>query len=93
MKQPTIIKLRIFMTSVALFLLQLIVNAQDKVEIDTQEVSSWFQRNWPLIGGLILILLLMVILGRRSKRKFHSTTVVNDSLGNVKKTTTTEVKS
>jgi NADH:ubiquinone oxidoreductase subunit 6 (subunit J) len=93
MKQPTIIKLRVFMTSVALFLLQLIVNAQDKVEIDTHEVSSWFQRNWTLVAGLILILLLMVIMGRRSKRRGKSTTVISDNLGNVKKVTTTEVKS
>ena len=92
MKHP-IIKLRLVMTSIALFLLQVIVNAQDKVEIDTHEVSSWFERNWPLFAGGVLILLLMVIMGRRSKRRFISTTKVNDSFGNAKKVTTTEVKS
>jgi len=81
------------MTSAALFLLQLIVNAQDKVEIDTREVSSWFERNWPLVAGGVLLILLIIIFGRRSNRKFHSTTVVNDSMGNVKKVTRTEVKS
>jgi len=92
MKQP-IIKLRIFMTSAALFLLQLIANAQDKVVIDTQEVSTWFERNWPLVAGGVLLLLLIIIMGRRSKRTFNSTTTVNDSMGNVKKVTRTEVKS
>ena len=92
MKQLNI-KLRIFMTSAALFLLQLIVNAQDKIEIDTHEVSSWFERNWPLVAGGVLILLLLVIMGRRSNRRFISTTKVNDSFGNIKKVTTTEVKS
>jgi len=92
MKQP-MIKLRILMTSAALFLLQLIVNAQDKVVIDTQEVSTWFERNWPLVAGGVLLLLLMIIMGRRSKRRFISTTEVNDNMGNVKKVTRTEVKS
>ena len=87
------IKLRILMTSAALFLLQLIVSAQDKVVIDTQEVSTWFERNWPLVAGGVLLLLLLIIMGRRSKRRFISTTSVNDNLGNVKKVTTTEVKS
>jgi len=92
MKQP-IIKLRLVMTSAALLLLQLIVNAQDKVVIDTNEVSTWFERNWPLVAGGGLLILLLIIFGRRSKRNFHSTTVVNDSLGNVKKVTRTEVRS
>jgi len=92
MKQP-MINLRLIMTSAALFLLQLIVNAQDKVVIDTQEVSTWFERNWPLVAGGVLLLLLMIIMGRRSKRRFISTTSVNDNFGNVKKVTTTEVKS
>lgn len=92
MKQP-MIKLRLAMTSAALFLLQLIVNAQDKVEIDTQKVSSWFERNWPLVVGGVLLIILMIIFGRRSKRSFNSTTVVNDNLGNVKKVTRTEVRS
>jgi len=81
------------MTSAALLLLQLIVNAQDKVVIDTKEVSTWFERNWPLVAGGVLLILLLIIFGRRSKRNFHSTTVVNDSLGNVKKVTRTEVRS
>ena len=81
------------MTSAAVFLLQLIANAQDKVVIETQEVRSWFERNWPLVAGGFLILLLMIVMGRRSKRKFISTTTVNDSVGNVKKITRTEVKS
>ncbi len=92
MKQLNI-KLRIFMTSAALFLLQLIVNAQDKVVIDTKEVSTWFERNWPLVAGGVLLILLIIIFGRRSNRKFHSTTIVNDRMGNVKKVTTTEARS
>jgi len=93
MKQSKMIMLRTFMTSLALFLLQLIVNAQDKIEIETKEVSSWFERNWPLAAAIVLLVILMIIFGRRSKRRFNSTTVVNDSLGNEKKVTTTEVES
>ena len=93
MKQATTSKLRIIMTSVSLFFLQLVARAQDKIEIDTQEVSSWFQRNWPLVAGGVLLIVLAIIFGRRTKPRSKTTTVVNDRMGNVKKVTTTEVNS
>ena len=92
MKQP-LIKLRLAMTSAALFFLQIITNAQDKIDVETREVSSWFERNWPLVAGIALVVILMIIFGRRSKRRFSSTRVVKDTLGNEKKVTTTDVES
>jgi hypothetical protein len=87
--------LMLLMTSIA-------ARAQDKVEIDTQEVKSWFETNWIWVVAGIVLLLLIVLVSRRSsppgnrttisggERK--TTTVVKDAQGNVQSVTTTEEK-
>ena len=70
--------------------------AQDKVEIDTHEVKTWFERNWMwVVGALILIILIAAVSRNRhtntiagGKRK--TTTVIEDAAGNTKSVTTTE---
>ena len=86
--------LMLLMTSIA-------AQAQNKVEIDTQEVKSWFETNWIWVVAGIVLLLLIVLVSRRSnpnnsriisggERK--TTTVIKDAQGNVQSVTTTEEK-
>lgn len=82
---------------VGLFILLLngmVIQAQDKIEIDTEEVGSWFERNWMWVAAGVLLLLLIVLLGRgRNASRGNSrrtTTVVKDAQGNTKSVTTTE---
>ncbi|HTE25011.1 hypothetical protein [Flavitalea sp.] len=66
--------------------------AQESVEINGQDVGSWFERNWMWITGAVLLLLLIVLFSTRSRRTRKTTTVVKDTYGNVKSVTTTEEK-
>ena len=72
-------------------MLPMVIFAQEQVQINEQEVSSWFGRNWMWIaGGAILLLLIFLFSGNSSRRK--TTTVIKDDNGNVKEVTTTEVR-
>ena len=80
-----------------LFLFMLIgiaAHSQEKIEIDTKEVGSWFERNWMWVAAGVLLLLLIVLLGRsRNSSRGESrrtTTVIRDAQGNTKSVTTTE---
>lgn len=68
--------------------------AQEKIEIDTEEVGSWFERNWMWVAAGVLLLLFIVVLGRsRNNSRGDSrrtTTVIRDAQGNTKSVTTTE---
>lgn len=79
--------------SVFIFMLiGMAIQAQDKIEIDTEEVGSWFERNWMWVAGGILLLLLIMIVSRsrgKSDRR-RTTTVIKDAQGNTKSVTTTE---
>lgn len=66
--------------------------AQESVEINSQEIGSWFERNWMWVAGAVLLLLLIALFSGRSKRTRKTTTVVKDTYGNVKSVTTTEEK-
>jgi hypothetical protein len=67
--------------------------AQENVEINGQDVGSWFQRNWMWVtGGVVLLLLILLLSSRSSSRARKTTTVIKDSYGNVKSVTTTEEK-
>ncbi len=67
---------------------------QEKIEIDTGEVGSWFERNWMWVAAGVLLLLLLVVLGRSRNGSRgdirRTTTVVKDAQGNTKSVTTTE---
>jgi hypothetical protein len=83
------------LTGLLLFMLiGIIAQAQEKIEIDTKEVGSWFERNWMWVAAGVLLLLLIVLLGRsrngsRGETR-RTTTVVRDAQGNTKSVTTTE---
>lgn len=66
--------------------------SQQSVEINSEEVGSWFERNWMWVAGAGILLLILAFAGRGSSRKRTTTTVIKDDLGNVKSVTTTEVK-
>ncbi len=83
------------MTGLLLFMLiGVAAQAQEKIEIDTKEVGSWFERNWMWVAAGVLLLLLIALLGRsRNGSKGESrrtTTVIRDAQGNTKSVTTTE---
>jgi hypothetical protein len=67
------------------------VLAQDKVEVNGHDVGSWFNRHWVWIAGTIVLLVIILLIGTSgSTKKSKSTTIVKDSMGNVKSVTTTE---
>ncbi len=67
--------------------------AQETVEINGQDVGTWFQRNWMwVVGGVLLLLLIIGFSSRGSSRVKKTTTIVKDNYGNVKSVTTTEEK-
>ncbi len=66
------------------------LQAQEKVEIDTQEVASWFESNWMWVAAGIIILLMIVFFSRGNNGRRKTTTVIKDSHGKTKSVTTTE---
>ena len=70
---------------------QLTAFAQEQVEINGQDVGSWFSRNWIWVTGVVVVLLLIIVFSRSSSRR-RTTTVVKDTYGNVKSVTTTDEK-
>jgi len=81
-------------TSFLLFLMVLSsgLMAQASVEINNQDVGSWFSRNWMWVVGGVVLLLLIILLSSKSRGVRKTTTVVKDTYGNVKSVTTTEEK-
>ncbi len=90
MKSPTALKCRLALTSLFLLSLNRLAVAQDKIEIDKQEVGSWFARNWIWITTGVFVLLITIVLTSGTRERRKTTTVVKDDLGNVRKVTTTE---
>jgi cell division protein FtsW (lipid II flippase) len=83
-----------FGTALMLVLASLMTKAQDKIDIDKEEVASWLERNWMWVVAGVVLLILVAMLGRR--RTTHrgglrkTTTVVKDADGHTKSVTTTE---
>ncbi len=93
MKQPT--QQRIIKGSVSLLMLLIIklnAFAQEKVEVNGNDVGTWFSHNWMWITGVVVLLLLIILFSGGSKNKRKSTTVVKDSTGDVRRVTTTETE-
>ncbi len=87
MKQPN----KLFITGIVALLVQTKALAQEKVEVNGNDVGTWFSNNWMWVSGVVLLLLLIIIFsGGKSKRK--TTTVVKDNHGDVKRVTTTETE-
>ena len=94
MKSISIIpKAKYFLASILASLLALQTYAQEKVEINGQDVGSWFSRNWMwVVGGIVLLILIILFSGGSStRRQQKTTTIVKDDLGNTKRVVTTEV--
>lgn len=83
-----------FGTALMLVLASLMTKAQDKIDIDKEEVASWLERNWMWVVAGVVLLILIAMLGRKRTttrgglRK--TTTVVKDADGHTKSVTTTE---
>jgi len=69
-------------------------NAQDNIDLDKQQIISWFEKYWMWVVGGIVLLLIIGLSGRRNRRmiggKRKTTTVVRDAEGKTKSVTTTE---
>lgn len=92
--QQLVIKKMTRIVGVFIFLLlALTMQAQNKIEIDKQQVSSWFEQNWIWVVAGMVLLFLLVSFSRRGGVKRKTTTIIKDEAGNIKKVTTTEERS
>jgi len=87
--------IRYFVFAFLLFLLGSSMGlAQDKINLEKEEVMSWLERNWMWVVGGIVLLFIIALSGRRNRRmvggKRKTTTVVKDADGKTKSVTTTE---
>ena len=96
-KMNQILRTGIF-TSMFLFASSIIAFAQETSSTtstvtmeNTTEPSSWIQENWMWLVGAGVVILIIAILAGSSRNK--STTVTQDSGGNVRRVTTTEIDS
>lgn len=76
-------------------LLAITAQAQDKVDLDTEKVESWFEQNWIWVAAAVVLLVIIALFSSRGRttRKVNqrkTTTVIKDPEGNVKSITTTE---
>jgi hypothetical protein len=83
------------MTVLFFSFLALTAQAQDKVNLDTEKVESWFEKNWIWVAGAVLLIIIIALFSSRGRttRKVNqrkTTTVIKDPEGNVKSITTTE---
>ena len=93
MKISTSTQLKYLFLTFALFLFNGLAMAQDKIEIEPEEVENWFQRNqlWVYIGAGVLLLLIIIASSGGSRRTSKkTTTVVRDKDGFTERVTTTE---
>ena len=68
---------------------QSLVMAQGaQVEVNGNDIGSWFSRNWLWVTGLIAFLIL-IILFSGSRVRSSKTTTIRDRNGDVRHTTTT----
>ena len=81
-----------FLTMTMIVIFQMVSWAQDntKVEINGNDVGSWFGRNWVWVAGIIFVLVLLLLLGGGTSRRSSKTTTYHKDDGSVVKTTTTE---
>ena len=83
-----------FISLTCLLLTSFTVFAQEKVKIDTDEIGTWFERNWIWVAAGVLLIIIIAALARNrhsvSGGKRRTTTVVEDAAGNTKSVTTTE---
>ncbi len=71
-------------------LITLVLAAQDKIELDTEQVKSWFEENWMWVAAIVLIVVMIALFSRGRGGKRKTTTVIKDADGKTKSVTTTE---
>jgi hypothetical protein len=74
---------------VMLVAFQSTVWAQAQVEVNGNDVGSWFERNWVWVAGGVVLLLLILLLSGGGGRRSTRTTTINRNGGDVRHTTTT----
>ncbi len=81
-------------TLIIVFFFQAVVLAQNtKVEINGNDVGSWFSQNWIWITALVAFLIIILIFSATSNRRSRSkTTIYKNHDGKVVQTTTTETE-
>ncbi len=84
--------IKAFLTFCVVAFFQVVSWAQDaKVEINGNDVGSWFGRNWLWVTGVVVLLLILLLFsGGSSRRSQSKTTVYRKGDGTVTKTTTAE---
>ncbi len=91
MKQVTLrFRIKAFLTLFMTVIFQMVSWAQEstKVEINGNDVGSWFGRNWMWVAGAIVLLLLLLLLGGGTSRRSSKTTTFHKEDGGVVRTTT-----
>jgi hypothetical protein len=79
--------------SMIAFFINGVIYAQQKVEIEGQDVGNFFERNWMWITGVIVLLLLIIIFTRNnSEKRRTTTTIIKDTTGNVETVKTTKIE-
>jgi hypothetical protein len=58
--------------------LQLLAQESPKVEINGNDVGSWFSRNWIWVVGIVLLLVIFLLFSGSSSRKTRTTVVRRD---------------
>lgn len=82
---------RFCLTILSVFFFQLWVIAQDtKVEINGNDVGSWFSRNWVWVTLGIVILVIFLLISGNSRSSRHRTTIFRNSKGEITKTEITK---
>ncbi|MFC0775798.1 hypothetical protein [Terrimonas alba] len=85
-----------FGTALMLVLASLMAKAQDKIDINKEEVATWLERNWIWVVAGVLLIILIAMMGRRRTTTAtrgglrKTTTVIKDADGHTKSVTTTE---
>lgn len=84
-----------FGTALMLVLTSLMAKAQDKIDINKEEVASWLERNWIWVVAGVVLIILIAMIGRRRTTTTRgglrkTTTVIKDADGHTKSVTTTE---
>ena len=69
---------------------QPVLFAQEKVEINGNDVGSWFSQNWMWVTGIIVLLILIILFSGGSRRRRTTTIERNGGLKRTVTTTTEE---
>lgn len=84
---------RLCLTIFSLFVFQVLLIAQDtKVEINGNDVGSWFSRNWVWVTIGIVVLLIFLMISGNSRSSRHRTTIFRNNKGEITKTEITKTE-